>query len=371
MGKRGNSEGSIFQRSSDGRWVGSLTLSGGRRKSVYGTTRQEASRKLAKALHDRELGIGDVPENVTVEQWIGQWLETVESTVRRSTYVRYEGLMRVHIVPRIGKVRLARLTPVRVQKLYKEMLDVGLSPTTVRHAHAVLHRALGRAVRFNLLVRNPCDMVDAPRNAKPNHKFLTTEQSKVLLEAAKGDRLEALITLALMTGCREGELLALRWGNVDLVKGTMTIVESLTPWGFSETKTDSGRRQIPLPQMVVQSLQRHHTAQMVERLAAGSRWHNLDLVFGNTVGGPISPQNLVTRSFYPLLERASLPRMRFHDLRHSAASLLLAMGVHLIVTKEILGHASIEITANLYSHLAPTMTRDATDGLGELLSEVG
>jgi integrase len=224
--------------------------------------------------------------------------------------------------------------------------------------HRILHHALRDAMRWNLVARNATELVTPPRKAHHGFVTFTPDQARRFLDAVKGDRLEALYILALTTGMREGELFGLRWVDVNLAAGALHLVKQL--------KTRSSRRQVLLVSVAVDALGRHLARQREERLLLGLGWDDHGLVFTNTVGKPLHPSNFLQRSFYPLLARAGLPRTRFHDLRHSAATLLLGLGIHPKIVSEMLGHSQIGITLDLYSHVTATMQQEAVrafDGL--------
>jgi len=367
MGKRGNNEGSIYKRK-DGRWTAVLSLPGRKRRYLYGKTRDDVAHKLTSAMRDKDAGIPVTPQRQTVAQFLRQWMETSRSSVRRTTYIRYEEYIRLHAVPEIGDIRLSRLTPQHFQSLYSKKLNEGLSPTSVHHLHAVLHRAFGRAVRWQLLVRSPTDSVDPPRRETFQVQPLDPQQARRFLAVAHGDRLYALYVLALTTGMRQGELLALKWRNVDLDQGKIYIRETLQPGGIvGEPKTLKGRRQIVLAPMAAEALYIHRLVQLSERQEVKTTWQNHDLVFCNRVGSFIDPNNLRHRSFNLLLSNAGLPRIRFHDLRHTTATLLLSQGTHPKVVQELLGHSQISVTMDTYSHVLPTLQRDAMATMNSLL----
>jgi integrase len=242
----------------------------------------------------------------------------------------------------------------------------------VRHLHAVLRRALGDAVRWGVLARNPAAVVAPPRAVRHEIRALTTDEARALLAACEGERLGALYVLALTTGMRRGELLALRWRDVDLVEGVLAVRSTLYRAEgrlvLAEPKTARARRLIHLAPEAVGALRRHREAQLEDRLRLGPAWDDQDLVFANELGRPVEAHNMIRRSFHPLLERAGLPRIRFHDLRHSTATLLLSSGVHPKVVSEILGHATIGITLDTYSHVLPAMHREAVGAMSLLLS---
>jgi integrase len=360
--RRGHGEGSIYRRS-DGRWVAVLDLGwreGKRaRKYFYGTTREQVARKLARALARHQQGYEFANERLTVEQFLGRWLEAKQGTVSLGTWRRYEELVRLHVNPRIGKRRLARLKPDQLQSFYTE-LQANRSPATVLKVHRMLHSAFKLAVRWDAMPQNITELVLAPPT-RQRHEFdtFTAEQARSLLKAVQGDRLEALYVLAITTGMRQGELLGLRWQDVDLQRRRLQLVRQL--------KTRQSRRAVVLPELAATALVDHHDRQAAEREQQGAGWEEHGLVFPNTVGGPLDPHNLRQRSFFPLLDRAGLPRIRFHDLRHSCATLLLSEGVHPKIVSDLLGHSQIGITLDLYSHVTVTMQAVAAEAMGRLL----
>ncbi len=370
MAKRGQGEGSI-SRTADGRWWARITLPAGKRKAFYGKTRQEVAQKLASALRDHQKGLPIVPERQTVGQFLSAWLETARPTVRPRTIGRYEELVRLHAVPTLGAVKLARLNAQDLQGLYAEKLQEGLSPTSVLQLHRVLHRAFKQAVRWGLVATNVTEAVDPPRKEHTEYRTLNPEEARHFLAVASGDRFEALYVLALSTGLRQGELLALRWRDIDLEGRSLHVVVTLQRTGkgltFSDPKTGKSRRRVTLTGAAIDALRRHRIAQVQERLKAGPLWEENDLVFPNEIGGPMDAGNLLYRSFKPLLKRSGLPRIRFHDLRHSAATLLLSKGIHPKIVSEMLGHSQIGITMDLYSHVLPNMQLEASAAMDAIL----
>jgi integrase len=362
--RRGHGEGSIYRRS-DGRWVAVLDLGwrdGKRaRKYFYARTRDQVARKLARALAQHQQGYEFANEQLTVEQFLGRWLEAKRGTVSSGTWTRYEELVRLHVNPRIGKRRLARLKPDQLQAFYSE-LQASRSPATVLKVHRMLHSAFKLAVRWEAMPHNVTELVLAPPTGQ-RHEFdtFTAGQVRSFLKAAQGDRLEALYVLAITTGMRQGELLGLRWQDVDLERGRLQLVRQL--------KTRQSRRAVVLSELAVTALVDHRDRQATEREQQGVGWQEHGLVFPNTVGGPLDPHNLRQRSFFPLLERAGLPRIRFHDLRHSCATLLLSEGVHPKIVSDLLGHSQIGITLDLYSHVTVTMQAVAAEAMGRLLRD--
>jgi integrase len=372
--KRGNGEGSITKRK-DGRWMARYTVhtpEGPKRKHIYGNTRQEVAEKLSKAVSDRIGGLVFNGAHETLGAYLERWIdEAVRGTVKQSTLENYAYIVRRHIIPALGLMRLRDLKSRDVRRLYREKLDAGLSPRTVQVIHTVLRRALQQAVRDDVLPRNICDAVTAPRRTKKEMRPLTPEQAKRLLAVVRGDRLEALYVLAVTAGLREGELLGLRWDDIDLERRVLQVRRQLTRTGaglsFSEPKRGKARV-VRLTATAVTTLEGHRAAQDGERTKAGSLWQETGLVFTSTVGTPVDVGNLTYRSFRPLLEHADLPRIRFHDLRHTCATLLLSRGMHPKIVQEMLGHANIAMTMDTYSHVLPDMQEKAVDAMDDVLS---
>ena len=373
MGRRANGEGTVYQRK-DGRWVASITLENGKRKSIYCKTQKEAVKAAREANQQKDQGILLAGEDQTLSDFLTVWLhDIVKNNVRERTYGRYREVVTLHIVPALGKTKLQKLTPQQLQLLYNQKLEEGYAPQTVKHIHRVLHKALGDALKWQLVVRNVCDAVRAPRVPRKEMQVLSGEQAQQFLEAAKGDPLEALYVLALTTGMRQGELLALKWEDVDLAIGRLQVkrtIARLVGKGFtvSEPKTSKSRRRIHLTRTAIEALKQHRIRQREARLAAGPDWNEQGWIFCSAVGGPIEPGNMIRRSFRPILVKAELPIIRFHDLRHSAASLLLILGVHVKVVQELLGHSQISLTLDTYSHVLPSLQEEAVNRLDALLS---
>jgi len=373
-------DGSVYQRQ-DGKWVGEATVGrradGGRdRRYVYGDTPEEAQEKLRKLLYERDRGLLADPAKQTVGEFLSSWLQDVaKPAVRPRTYDCYSDIVERHIKPALGGIRLSKLSPQHLQRFYREKQEQGLT-RTVRLCHAVLHRALDRAAKWGLIVRNPADLVDPPKVPKKEFKPLSPEEAQRFLAAAEGDRFHALYVLAVTCGLRQGELLGLKWEDLDLERGTLQVRRQLQwvkaegeerergkkrtepKWVLTEPKSAKSRRVVSLPAVAVAALKRHKARQTEERLRLGEVWQDLGFVFCTCVGTPESPSNLRKRSFAPLLEKAGLPKVRFHDLRHTCATALLAQGVHPKLVQEQLGHSQISLTLDTYSHVMPDMKRE-------------
>jgi integrase len=345
-----------------------------KRKTVYGKTRAEVAAKLTRALSQREDGLVFDDGGLTVEEYMRRWLKgSVRDTVRTSTYERNKQIVDLHVVPALGRLKLKALTPAQVRWFYREKLDRGLSSATVHKMHVVLHKALDQAVRDSLIPRNVTEAVKVPQVRRKEIEPLSAEETKKLLAAASeaGERFEALYVLAVTTGLRQGELLALRWDDVDLEGRVLRVRRTLTrvkgSYSLGEPKTARSRRSVSLTETTVEALRAHLARQLEEIDRVGSLYQDGGLVFATERGTTVNPSNLRRRSFAPLLERAKLPGIRFHDLRHTCATLLLTKNVNPKVVSEMLGHASIAITLDTYSHVLPNMQDSAARALEEAL----
>ena len=382
--KRGNGEGTIVRRR-DGRWMGQVSMGrdapSGRlvRVTVYGQTRQSVAAKVTKLISDRNLGRPILTINLTPGDWLERWLRLYVSQKRPATLENYESNVRVHIKPVLGHIPMRDLRPQHIQALYVDLLasgavrrDGGLSPRTVRLIHVILHAALRQAVREDLLVRNVADSASPPRPAHREPVPPTPEDMEQLLVAAEGHRLFALYLLYWTTGARRGELLALRWTDVDLQQGTMRIRRQLartrTGLVYGEPKTPHARRAIPLADVAKEALREHQARQDAEKKLLGDAYADEDLVFATVDGHAIDPGNAL-RTFRLLLAKAGLPPYRLHDLRHAFAALLLQRGENPKVVQALLGHSSVVTTLEIYNHLIPGLTEQAIDSLNETLSK--
>jgi integrase len=374
--RRGPGEGSIFKRT-DGRWVGQLDLGyvdtpkGRRRRfrTVYGHTRADVAEGLTKLLREQHTGTLAKDGRITVGEFLTDWL--ADKRVRPSTRSGYTTWIVQHLIPSIGRIRLEKLQPQDVDSMLQAKLASGLAPQTVHHIRAVLRAALAQAVRYQLVSRNVA-AISNPVNV-PDHEMrvFTPDEARAFLEAVRGDRLEALYGVVLALGLRQGEALGLRWEDVDLDSRRLVVANALQrvngKLALVPPKTRRSRRTIHLPESAIAALRAHKVRQVEERLLAGGRWRDTSHVFTTTIGTPLSGPN-VTKRFQRQLAAAGLPRLRFHDLRHSCATLLLVQGVPARVIMEILGHSSIALTMNTYSHVMPSLKRDAADAMDRVLS---
>jgi len=315
--------------------------------------------KLTKVLSDREDGLVFEDEGLTVEVYLERWLkDSVRDTVRPSTYERNQTLVGLHIAPALGRLKLKSLTPAYVSWFYREKLDADFSAATVHKMHVVLHKALDQAVRDGLIPRNVTEAVKVPQIKRKEIKALCAEETKRLLEGACEDRFEALYVLAVTTGLRQEELLALKWEDMDLERGVLRVQRTLTrvkgEVSLGEPKTASSRRSVKLTATAATALREHLSRQLeeIDIDCVGSLYSDAGLVFATERGTPMNPTYLRQRSFAPLLERANLRKIRFHDLRHMCATLLLGRNINPKIVSEMLGHSSISITLDTYSHIS-------------------
>jgi integrase len=348
--RRTKGTGSVYTRK-DGRVVGEYEVNG-RIRYIYGRDEGEVVDRVAEAIKNRDVGIDS--ENVTVGGYLDQWLVAIKDTVRIGTWKQYEMIARLHIKPTLGGVKLDKLNALQIQSFYRQRLDAGLSPRRVQYVHVTIRKALKDAVRWRLVPYNVADAVTPPRPANPEITSLSAEQVKVLLAATHGDRLEALYTLAVTTGMRIGEMFGLKWSDVDLEAGTLQVRRTVAADGaVNPPKTSRGRRTIRLSKLAIRTLKQHPRT---------AEW-----VFASAAGTSIGICNFHKNSWRPLLKRAGLPHTRVHNLRHTAATLMLARGVQVKVVSEMLGHADVSTTLSIYAHVLPDMQGGAASAMDDLL----
>ncbi|MGE5415889.1 MAG: tyrosine-type recombinase/integrase [Acidobacteriota bacterium] len=383
--RRGHGEGSISQRK-DGRWCARISykdpISGEpKRHSIYGSSRPEviAAKKQWEADYAKD---GIVPTaKLTVKEWMAKWLETyARPSVRPNTYAGYELVVKKHLIPDLGKHLLKDLRPDHIQGMMNQKLINGnlktKGPLQARHVeyiYTILHSAMDQAVKNQIIARNPCDAVTKPKKTKTEFMPWTTEQTNTFLKAMRGTRLFPLYMVAWGAGLRRSEILGLQWTDLDLKKGSLTVNRSLVrvkgdkPYKFQDPKTKKSRRTIPLPEQVTKALDVWKKRLAAEELAfPGKDFNTLNLVFCNEAGEPMNPE-YISRAFKRDLESVGLPEIRFHDLRHGHATQLLELGEDITVISNRLGHSTITLTADTYSHVRERMQRDASNKLGKVL----
>jgi integrase len=314
------------------------------------------------------------PARLSVDDLLDRWLESVAKwRVSERTYVDFRRLLANHIRPKLGPFRLDQLRPVDIQNVYTSMQAVGII-RTIRYVHVVLSQALKQAVKWGIISRNPCEDLELSKQKREEMRALSQAEAVRFLNAADDDKQGLILALALATGMRPEEYLGLQWKDIDFKRGTATVKRVLCErsngggWYFKEPKTRQSRRSVPLPGTIVKELIAHHRRQAELRLKQGDAYENNDLVFASEKGSPISRHNLVSRHFKPTLKRAGLSAtIRLYDLRHSCATLLLAAGENPNVVAERLGHASIVLTLDTYSHVLPSIQQAATEKLERML----
>ena len=377
MGRSAYGESSIHQ-DAPGRWHGYVSLGLKRegqrdRRHVSAAKRAEVVRKVRALEQQRDSGVAQPAGRApTVSEWLGHWLDTIAiRKVRASTLQGYRGKVNSRIIPAVGHHRLDRLQPEHLEAWYIELADEGLASSTILQLHRILSRALKVAMQRGKIARNVCSLVDAPSLRRDEVVPFSTTEARALLATARGLRNEARWSVALALGLRQGEALALRWEDIDLDSGTLTVKRSmqrLVGKGlvFDEPKSRAGRRAIMLPNGLRDALRAHRAAQLEERLAAGSEWQENGLLFAQVNGRPIDPGS-DWKSWKALLALAGVRDARLHDARHTAATLLLQQGVPARVAMQILGHSQISLTLGTYSHVVPELAQEAADRIDRVL----
>ena len=375
--------GKVFQRGNTWTYVVDLPrkASGKRNQKKVGgfKSKREANAALAATINQINTGQYVEPSKIILKDFLSQWMEdSVKQQNKKSTASSYQYLLDSHVIPEIGAMPIDKIKPFHLQQLYRKKLESGklngkggLSPTTVRRIHNVLHKAFSTAVKWQLLQVNPADAVDAPRQNKNEMSYLTRDQVEDFLEAAGDSSYKPLYLTAIMTGLRRGELLGLRWSDVDLATGQATIKQTIVKLhdgslAVERPKTKSSARTVAFSSSVIATLKDHKRAQAEHRLKLGESYENNNLIFASASGTPINPGNL-RRHFKSTLRKAQLPNIRFHDLRHTHATLMLEQGVHVKVVSERLGHSSIQITLDTYSHVLPNLQSDAAETLDQAI----
>jgi integrase len=354
------SEGSVFQRA-DGRWAAKYRDPSGKWRYLYRKSKGEARKALRQALKERDEGVN--PTSITVVAFLDSWLVDMRDAVGHRTWLNHEGIVRLHLKPTIGVKRLAKLTPKEVHGLYRTKLAEGLSTGRVRRIHVTLSRALKDAVRWRYVGRNVAAEVTPPKVYRREIRVLTPQQVKQLLDAARGDRLEAAYVLPATCGLRQGECLALRFEDIDFAKGTLQVRRTVWRNQVYPPKTPHSRRTITLPKIALDALRKH------ARNDNGARegW-----LFPTKHGNPVDAHNYIHRPWKRMLRKAGLPETtRYHDLRHGAASLLLSQNVPVPVVTNYLGHADSGITLRVYAHMIEGMDEIAATVMDAVLGGEG
>jgi integrase len=359
--RRSKGEGSIYHRA-DGLWVAQVPLVDGKRKYKYAKTQKEAREWLQKEQRAISDGLVVVDEKILFGDFLDRWFEDIaKPSLRPSTIVVHESVIRLHIKPEIGDLRLTQITPAILQNLYSRKLKSGLSKRTVKYIHTVIHRTLDQALKWSLVARNVADAVDAPKPDKKSIQPLTMTQVAKLFDTLKDDRLLPFYVTAVGCGLRRGELLALTWDCIDWDRGIIQVnksLQALTGQGLvvGEPKSESSRRPVAMPEFVQKTL----ADSLVNRTIVS------EYVFCTSKGTPFGPRNIV-RHFKSTLKKAGLPdSIRLHDLRHTFVSLMLSQNVPPKDVQVIAGHADFSTTMNIYGHLMPGSQKEAAKKLDKL-----
>lgn len=368
--KRGNSEGTIHQLPS-GSWRAQLSLQG-HRLSHTSKTRREVQEWLKQQISQIDGGYTYTYAQLSIQEYMNEWLKTKQSVIRPSSWTQFKQITRCYIIPWLGSVKLTQLRTDQVQRLYNHLIEIGVQVYAIRKCHTVLHSALQNAVRIGVINRNPVSYAQQPRLPSHEIHILDEGQTNWLIVSTRDHRLGALINLAIASGARQRELLGLKWTDIDWVKKTLRIDRQLDfPDGngvhFSDTKTKYGRRSIVLGSHSIEVLKEQMVRQEMERRAAGSNWRENGLIFTTSIGTPIHPRNLL-RDFKILLKEAGLPPIRWHDLRHLCASILLNKNISPIVVARRLGHSKTSITMDVYGHLIGGMQNEAAEIIDEVIT---
>lgn len=341
-------------------------------KTIHGT-KKDAQKFLTAKLREKDLGVFIEPASIYLNDFLNRWLEEVsKQKVREKTFNNYESLLNCHVRKKLGLKRLSDIQAYEIQKLYNDMKKANYSPKTIRHVHNVLSSALKQSVKWKMLMQNPCDVCELPRQEKVEMKYLTPEQTTNFLDAAKDDKYFLVFLMAIETGMRPGEYLGLQWKDVDFENKIIAVRRAVFirkggGFIFTEPKTKRSSRSIPLSNSMIMTLKAHRRNQLEVRMKRGANYQNHDLIFASEIGTPIMHRNLHRRHFKPILEKAKLPDIRLYDLRHTTATLLLSAGENPKVVSERLGHSSIVLTMDVYSHVLPSMQKDATSKMERLM----
>ena len=366
---RGRHEGSIYRRS-NGTWRAQMTVNG-KRISYAAKTKAECQIWLSRMQFQLDQGYDYHGGKISLEEHLHLWLDASKASLRPNTAHQYGQIIRMHIVPYIGGIQIKDLQLARVEQFYGELINIGVGIRTVRLTHAVLHRALARAVRYRLITHNPAHGASLPRYQQGEMQVLDITQIGQFLVAANGSHYEALYHLAVTAGLRQGELFGLKWSDLKWNRATIHVQRQVQRirgqgWSFVEPKTKAGRRTIKLSEGTLQGLREHKERLEMQKDIVGERWKDYDLIFPSTVGTPGNRSNMRV-DFLRVLEKAGLPKIRFHDLRHTCASVLLNHGLPVIVVSNMLGHSKPSITLDIYGHLSQEKQSEAARIMDELV----
>lgn len=373
--KRANNEGSIYQRP-NGKWRAQVTIDG-RRLSFTADTQREGLAWILETKNQIDSGLTFQATDTTLKEFLGEWLTTVSSSNSKGTYFTYSWTVDKRIIPYIGNVNLMDLRPDRIQRFYNYLQkEQHLSHHAVAVTHKTLRVAMNHAVKLRLIGRNPCSGTTPPKPEQTEMKFYDDRQVKSLLKTARdlADNFYPLYYLAIHTGMRQAELMGLKWKDIDWSLGTLQVKRQVrrfkgASYALLEPKSKSGTRTIMLGKQALEILRNHKREQEELTNSVGQDWTDLDLVFPSSAGTPLTASN-VRRGFRKLLAASGLPKIRFHDLRHTAASLMLNHGIPVLIVSKRLGHSKPSITLDVYGHLIPSKQEEAAQLMDNLMFAV-
>ena len=375
MSKRANGDGSVFFRKKRQSWCAQLSING---KPVvrYAKTKVEASKKLQDLRNERDFGMLAMVGKTTVAEWSVEWLNRKKPDLKATTLVRYEHDIRVNIIPLIGQIKLVDLHRSDVAKIHTTLLDQGKKANTIRHAHRVISGMLRDAMRSDMIRRNVASLVQPPKIPTRSFNILDQDESRRLINVLFNIQDRTLIELALSTGMRSGEILALRWQDIDFIENCISIDNTISfPGGGSHVltspKTKSSRRKITFQKTIAKEMNELRQYQDHRREMAGDKWHEYGFVFCNDFGRPLTQNGMPRKVLYPALKRAGVKRIRFHDLRHTCFSHMVARGVAITDISVTAGHANVSTTMSLYAHPLPGASNRATSAMEDFLTGTG
>lgn len=372
MAKRGNNEGSIYKRS-NGSWRAQVSI-GGKRLSYTAATRADCNDWLRKTQDLIDGGMTYSKSEYTLGEYLVEWIRMKKTSLRPNPALQYKTLVENDIIPNLGNFKLHQINLIKINRYYAKLVSDERGIRTIRLIHSVLHSALEHALRIGLITRNPSHGAILPRIKYHEMKIFNEEQVFSFLIAAKTSRFRLIYKLAIATGMRQSEILGLKWGDLDWIKGTIQIqrqAQQVNGKGivFLEPKTRAGIRKIMVGKTILEDLLAHKKEQDKTKAIQPEIWQENDLIFATSRGTPFSQSNLM-RDFYKILERTNLPKIRFHDLRHTAASLMINRGIPIVVVSKIMGHSKPSVTLNIYSHCVSELQYKAAQVMEEITTPI-
>ena len=372
MAKRGNNEGTIYQLPS-GNWRAQIYINGYRLGKTK-KSKREAQTWLRQTLEKTIQGYTGHGSNMLYKVFLEEWLSAKKSAIKNNTWSLYEATIRNHIIPFLGREKISDITPEKIQLLYLQKEQAGTGIRTIRIIHTVLNNSLKKAVKLGIIHTNPTKATTPPTYECPEMEIYSEFEITQLLMAVKGTNIETLIYFAVTTGLRQSELLGLQWSDINWDRKTIFVKRQLMrkfkkPNYFVSPKTKSGKRTISLGENTIQKLQEHYRKQQIHKKKIGTKWQENDLIFPSAVGTPMSQRNLY-KKFKAVIRQAGMRNIRFHDLRHTAASLMLNHGIPVLIVAKRLGHSKVSVTLDTYGHLLPGMEQETANFIDELITPI-